>query len=159
MNNAPPHAGEGPAAFVGYPKRASIVGWRSSPSVSLRRVRHSRACALCAPPNMQSKSSVVNRLKSIATTVPAQCRDTDAKSGQARHDKAVCETWRYISYPYFAADTGGIRLKRPSSSSSYSTDLLPVRSKTTRPEVSCTRRVVRWSRRMPVLMFNALYLL
>ncbi len=33
------------------------------------------------------------------------------KSGQARHDKAVCETWRYI-YPYFAADTGGIRLEK-----------------------------------------------
>ncbi|MEA7187993.1 hypothetical protein ONJ45_27430, partial [Salmonella enterica subsp. enterica serovar Virginia] len=29
----------------------------------------------------------------------------------AGHDKAVCETWRYI-YPYFAADTGGIRLEK-----------------------------------------------
>ncbi len=33
------------------------------------------------------------------------------KSGQARHDEAVCETWRDI-YPYFAADTGGIRLEK-----------------------------------------------
>ncbi|QUJ01546.1 hypothetical protein KCP75_19160 [Salmonella enterica subsp. enterica] len=75
-------------------------------SVCQRARQYPRACMAPSAPRSRNLPAAVNRPLSIATTkfqrnagIPMQ------KSGQARHDKAVCETWRYIRY--FAADTGG----------------------------------------------------